>query len=96
MDLSKELELASESAVLASHLCLAVRAQMVDSDRLEKAGREPVTVADFGSQILILKMIAENFPDDQVFAEERGADFRGVTTESQQAAVLQHVQDALG
>jgi HAL2 family 3'(2'),5'-bisphosphate nucleotidase len=94
-NLSKELELTSESAIRASRLCLAVRQQMVDMDQLEKAGREPVTVADFGSQMVILKMIAEHFPDDQVFAEERGKDFREVASYEQQAAVLRYVESAL-
>ena len=45
----------------ASALCVAVG----DPERLEKLGREPVTLADYGSQAVILRTAALAFPDDR-------------------------------
>jgi len=52
----------------ASALCLAV----ADPGRMEKSGHEPVTLADYGSQAIILRAAA-GFPDDRVVAEEGSA-----------------------
>ena len=43
---------------------------------LSKADRSPVTVADFGSQALICRALAEAFPDDPLIAEEDSAELR--------------------
>lgn len=91
----RELELISQAAVRSARLCMAVRDQMIAADAMEKAGREPVTIADYGSQAIILQIIAKNFPSDQVYAEERAAHFRRAVTESQREAVMSHVSRAL-
>jgi 3'(2'), 5'-bisphosphate nucleotidase len=69
--LESVLDIAREAVRLASLLCLRVAGGGVE--RLEKLGREPVTVADYGSQAVILGMIAESFPDHGVLAEEGSA-----------------------
>ncbi len=94
--LEKERLVASQAAIVAARLCLAVRDTLVEAGAMEKAGREPVTVADYGSQAVILKMIAESFPEDRVVAEERAAEFRGAAAESQQEAVLRYLREAAG
>ena len=48
---------------------------MVDRDTVEKTDRSPVTVADFGSQALICRHLAEQF-DDPIVGEEDAADLR--------------------
>ena len=53
----------------ASALCLAV----VVPERLEKLEKEPVTLADYGSQAIILRAATREFPDDRVVAEEGSA-----------------------
>ncbi|MFH1105490.1 MAG: inositol monophosphatase family protein [Actinomycetota bacterium] len=53
----------------ACSLCLAVG----DPERLEKKGREPVTLADYGSQAILLRAAALGFPEDRVVAEEGSA-----------------------
>jgi len=90
-----ELSLISHAATRAARLCVAVRQQMIAADAMEKAGREPVTIADYGSQAIILQMIAANFPNDQVFAEERAVDFRNAASESQREAVTRFVSQTL-
>ena len=94
---STELEVAKLAARAAAKLCLEVQEEMLGApERMEKAGREPVTIADYGAQALILREIQAHFPDDGAFAEERAADFASVATESQRGAVLRHVATSLG
>ncbi len=52
-------------------MCLAVLALSPDSpDAMAKTGKEPVTIADYGSQAVILAEVAAAFPDHGVIAEE--------------------------
>ncbi len=91
-DFHREREIAREAARLAARLCLAVRAEMLGrADHMEKVGREPVTVADFGAQAVILHHLAEHFPADAVLAEERAADFEHLADTAQRERVLHHV-----
>jgi 3'(2'), 5'-bisphosphate nucleotidase len=41
-----------------------------------KSDRSPVTIADFGSQAIICKLIKEKFPDDMIVAEEDSKELR--------------------
>lgn len=97
LDFRQEREAAREAARLAGQLCLAVRSEMLGrSSRMEKAGREPVTIADFGAQAVILHHLAEHFPTDAVLAEERAADFERLADDAQRERVVHHVSVALG
>src|SRR4051794_10265746 len=71
----REQELAIRAVREAAGLCRAVRRQ-ITTDVLAKADLSPVTVADFGSQALICRALAEAFPADPVIAEEDSADLR--------------------
>lgn len=94
---TEELDLARAAARSAARLCVAVQQEMLGSpERMEKAGREPVTIADYGAQALILKEIRAHFPSDGAFAEERAADFASVASDSQRDAVLRHVGQVAG
>jgi 3'(2'), 5'-bisphosphate nucleotidase len=70
-DLDAVLGTAREAVRVASRLCMRVAAE--GPARLEKTGREPVTLADYGSQAVILGMVAAAFPDHGVLAEEGSA-----------------------
>src|SRR3954464_16008341 len=59
----------------AARLCRAVGSG-IRPEILDKADLSPVTVADFGSQALICRALAEAFPADPVIAEEDSADLR--------------------
>jgi 3'(2'), 5'-bisphosphate nucleotidase len=63
-----------------------VRAEL-RPDVLDKKDKSPVTVADFGSQAVICKALAEAFPDDPIIAEEDAADLR----RPEQSAILDRV-----
>lgn len=91
--LTAEIELGREAVRAASRLCLAVAA--FGLDRMEKSEREPVTVADFGSQAVILRAIAAGFPDDAVRAEEGSVDLASAGTAAVDG-VTNAVADALG
>lgn len=94
---SHEIEIARQASRQAAALCLAVQAEAEQGlGGMEKAGREPVTIADYGSQALILSHIAREFPSDAVFAEERGDEFDTVATDSQRERVCQHISQITG
>ena len=63
----------------AARLTIQVRDTLITRDQaiasVEKTGREPVTIADFGSQAIICRAIQKHFPDDAIVAEESAADF---------------------
>ena len=59
---------------------------------LAKKDKSPVTVADFGSQALICRTLAEAFPDDPVIAEEDAAELRRPENAAVLEQVLRHVR----
>ncbi len=93
----QDRDAARDAARLAGQLCLAVRHEAPKApDRLEKPGREPATIADYGSQAVILQHLAACFPADQVIAEERASEFEHLATDSQRRSVAYHVGETLG
>jgi len=78
----------------AAKLCRTVQETEIVAS--EKAGREPVTIADYGSQAIICRAIQANFPDDGIIAEERGHHFLNEVTDEQRARVVGLVGDILG
>ena len=70
-----ELTVAVDAVRQTSALCRTVQASM-GIDVLEKDDRSPVTVADFASQAVICRRLAESFPTDPVVAEEESRALR--------------------
>lgn len=70
-----ELTTALDAVRQAAALCRTVQAS-IDVGVLEKNDRSPVTVADFASQAVICRALAEAFPDDPVVAEEESRALR--------------------
>ena len=68
--MSYELErrVAIDAALMAAKLCERVRKSMPQA--IAKNDKSPVTIADYGSQALICRAIAEAFPHDAIIAEE--------------------------
>ena len=87
----QELRTALEAVRQAAHLCRAVQAHL-DRGVLDKSDRSPVTVADFGSQALICRVLSEHFPSDPVIAEEDAAALR----QPAQAQLLAKVVEEVG
>lgn len=97
MTYDAERTIAREAARLAGQLCLAVRAGMLNSpESMEKDGHEPVTIADFGAQAVVLQHIVQYFPGDAAVAEEHAADFERLASDAQRERIIYHVSQALG
>jgi 3'(2'), 5'-bisphosphate nucleotidase len=73
---SIEKEIAYHAIVRAAALCRQVQTEMVKPTSAVKADRSPVTVADYASQAVICKELADAFPDDPVVAEETSEGLR--------------------
>jgi HAL2 family 3'(2'),5'-bisphosphate nucleotidase len=74
----------------AARLCQAVAAE-ISPEVLAKKDKSPVTVADFGSQALICRALAEAFPEDPIIAEENAAELKQPENVAILDQVLQHV-----
>jgi len=73
---SPEVSIAIQAILLASRLCQKVRKELAEGASIQKIDRSPVTIADYGSQAIICKLIKEAFPNDIVVAEEDSAELR--------------------
>ncbi len=73
---SPEVVTAIQAAVKASALCQRIRTDLVGGESILKSDRSPVTVADYGSQAIICKLIRERFPNDAIVAEEDSQELR--------------------
>jgi 3'(2'), 5'-bisphosphate nucleotidase len=71
----REREVAIEAIRTAARVCRSVQAT-ITPDVLEKQDRSPVTVADFASQAIICRALAEAFPADPVVGQEDSAELR--------------------
>lgn len=72
---SRELAVAMDAVRLASAVCRNVQSR-ITAEVLEKKDKSPVTVADFASQAVICKTLADAFPADPIIAEEDAAELR--------------------
>jgi 3'(2'), 5'-bisphosphate nucleotidase len=68
--LEKEKATAMRAVIAASKLCIKVRAAFDEESTMVKRDRSPVTIADYGSQAVICKILRETFPYDPIVAEE--------------------------
>ena len=69
--LSDILSVATRAATKASGACLEVLATSPDTpEAMAKVGKEPVTIADYASQAVILAEVAAAFPGHDVVSEE--------------------------
>lgn len=88
---STEKEHAYQAIVRAATLCRAVQAEMIKPTSAEKADRSPVTVADYASQAIICKELADAFPDDPIVAEEASEALRAADQAEMLAQVTHYV-----
>ncbi len=73
---SREVSTALRAVRMASDLCQRVRKDLVGGESILKDDRSPVTVADFGSQAILCKVIRERFPADVIAAEENSEELQ--------------------
>jgi 3'(2'), 5'-bisphosphate nucleotidase len=65
----RELESGLQAVRDAARICRSVQAGMAP-DALAKKDKSPVTIADFGSQAVVCRVIGDAFPHDPIIAEE--------------------------
>jgi 3'(2'), 5'-bisphosphate nucleotidase len=87
----REQAVAIEAVREAAWLCRAVAGE-ISPEVLAKNDKSPVTVADFGSQALICRALAEAFPSDPVIAEEDAADLKRRENAAVLEKVIRHVR----
>lgn len=61
----------------AAYLTSSVFDHLGTSDKLDKSDASPVTVGDFGSQAIIISLLAQAFPEIPVVGEEDATALRG-------------------
>jgi HAL2 family 3'(2'),5'-bisphosphate nucleotidase len=88
------LEPIFQAVRLAAVLCREVQRYHFTESR--KVDDEPVTIADYGSQAIVLQAIHKHFPDDAVMAEESGRQFMDLCTPDQRERIAKLVSGVLG
>jgi 3'(2'), 5'-bisphosphate nucleotidase len=83
----QETLIAVEAVVKACRLCRDIQHTLSAVHKISKADMSPVTVADFGSQALIISHLLHAFPRDPVVGEESAALLR----QPQQMSLKTHV-----
>ena len=81
----------------AVKVCRAVQEHYLISNTKTSADtKEPVTIADYGSQAIICRTLQQFYPDDAVVSEESGTQFLELVSEAQRADVLEIIREVLG
>lgn len=81
-----------KAVIAAAKLCENVRGKLGVGDSAQKDDQSPVTVADYGSQALILAHLAHAYGHDPVVAEEDASDLAGPEQAALRAKVVAEVQ----
>ena len=87
MQYELERKIAIEAVLYACQLCSDVQQNLTEEHKLAKSDASPVTVADFGSQALIVSHVRQLFPHDSIVGEEDASALR----QAPQALLRQHV-----
>ncbi|WP_373480722.1 3'(2'),5'-bisphosphate nucleotidase [Geminocystis sp.] len=88
-----EKETAISAVIKAAKLCQQVRKDIPPA--LEKQDKSPVTVADFGSQAIICKVLKEVFPDIPIVGEEDSKELRQETSQDTIKKITTYVQEII-
>lgn len=90
---SPEVIAAIQATIMASALCQKIRGDLSGEGSMLKSDRSPVTIADFGSQAIVCKIIKERFPNDIIVAEEDSTELRKPAFSKILEQVTHYVQD---
>ncbi len=81
----------------AATLCRLVQTHyLIAQTKAAGDHKEPVTIADYGSQAIICRALQRYYPDDAVVAEESGEQFMQLVAAEQRAQVRQLLAQVLG
>ncbi len=92
-DVKRILEVAQAAGRQAAALCRAVHATTPES--MDKSDKSPVTIADYGSQALILRALGAAFPMHGVISEEGSEHLRASAGEEGAARIVGLVNDVI-
>jgi 3'(2'), 5'-bisphosphate nucleotidase len=90
-----EIQFALEAVRQAAQLVRQVQAELV-TPALTKEDRSPVTVADFASQAVVARLLAQAFPNDPLVAEEDSSALQEPGSEQNLELVTGFVSRAAG
>jgi len=81
----------------AARLCRRVQEHyLAATTKGEGRRKEPVTIADYGSQAILCRALQRHYPDDGVVSEESGTQFLELVAAEQRAYVLMILAEVLG
>jgi len=81
----------------AVKVCRAVQEHyLISNTKTSGDSKEPVTIADYGSQAVICRAIQAAYPDDAVVSEESGKQFLALVSREQRENVLEILTEVLG
>jgi 3'(2'), 5'-bisphosphate nucleotidase len=89
------LDLSPMLAAMCLAANLTTRVQQLHLVGSQKAGQEPVTIADYGSQAILCRAISRAYADDAVLAEERADQFVTLVSDVDRAHIVQVVSQVL-
>jgi len=95
MPYAEERRIAIEAVEKASFLCRIVQANLVAEASMDKQDKSPVTVADFGAQAVVTRILRGAFPDLPLVGEEDAAALRDPDNRELAEKVVAHVAEAL-
>ena len=73
-----ELQIAIRAVLKACSVCTTIRASKACEDAISKKDRSPVTIADFGSQAVIVHELLDAFSEARIVAEEDSAQMQSL------------------
>jgi 3'(2'), 5'-bisphosphate nucleotidase len=74
---------------LALRLCELVQTTMLSQiDKTSPKETSPVTLADYGAQVILSRVLQQHFPDDAILAEESSHDFLKLVAPEQRAKIV--------
>lgn len=88
-----EMSAAVEALLTAARVCRWVAGRGGAIASAAKQDRSPVTVADYASQAVVCRLLAQRFPGDRIIAEESSADLDGAAEGSLAEALLGAVRE---
>jgi len=69
---------------------------LISNTKTSGDNKEPVTIADYGSQAVICRALQAHYPDDAVVSEESGKQFLELVSDEQRANVIEILSEVLG
>jgi 3'(2'), 5'-bisphosphate nucleotidase len=93
MPYKHERAVAIEAVLKACQLCSNLQHNLTTEHKIAKSDASPVTVADFGSQALIISHVLQAFPNEPIVGEEEASELRREDQVSLKETVMRLVNE---